>query len=117
MGLFNQTPPLLSGEVIRWKKPAGYSLETTAIGGTLFVTSIALVFMPNRLSSRRDWGPQRIPIDTIAKIAVQERTGTPYNGGMRRRLRIETTSGEVHLIWVKHPDEVIPELRSLTGRG
>jgi hypothetical protein len=118
MGLIIPTPPLDSGEVLRWTRPAGYSLETTVVGGTLYLTSKDFMFMPNVFSGRfRTWGPQRISLKRVASIGVQERTGTPYNGGLRRRVRVELDNQEVHLFIIRHPDDVAAELRRLVGLG
>jgi hypothetical protein len=115
LSFLNVSPPLRPGEQIRWTRPAAYCLDTSTVGGTLSVTTLGLVFMPNRVSSQRDWGPQRLPLGDIETIDVQERTGTPYNGGLRRRVRVRLRSGEVHLFIMKHPDETAAELRSLAA--
>jgi hypothetical protein len=112
----NVRPPLAAGETIRWQTNCGYSLDTSLVGGNLFLTSSELIFMPNRLSGRRrSWGPQRMTLSEIADVGVAGRTGTPYNGGWRNRMQIEMRSGKRHLIVVKHPDEVARTLRSAIG--
>ena len=120
MGLTNfirMRPPLVPGEKITWQRTALYCLPNTTIGGTFYATSSEFIFMPNRMSSRKDWGPQRIPFGQVANLSVQERTGTPYNGGLRRRVRIDMRNSETHLVVMRHPDDAVDELRALLGRG
>lgn len=52
----------------------------------------------------------------VASVGVKERTGTPYNGGLRRRVQLNMRDGKVHLLIVKHPDDVAQELRSRLAR-
>jgi hypothetical protein len=115
MGLINfinQRPPLEPGEHILWQRPCGYSLDTAVVAGTIFKTESDLIFMPNRMSNRKSWGPQRIRLADVSRVDVMGRTGTPYNGGLRRRVRVEMHNGAAHLLVMKHPDKRAAELRS-----
>jgi hypothetical protein len=117
MGLrsfINVRPPLAPGEQIRWQGPCLYALERATVGGTLFATQTELIFMPNRLSGH-ELGPKRIRMASVSRIGVMERTGTPYNGGLRRRVRVAMHNGTDHLLIMKHPDETAQKLRTLVG--
>lgn len=114
MGFFNTEPPLQPSEQIRWFRPMGYSLKANAIAGRLYVTTSELIFVPSNLARRhKNDGPPRTPLTDIADIGVQERTGTPYNGGMRRRLRVELRDGRVHLFMVNNAEQIASELNKL----
>lgn len=49
----------------------------------------------------------------MASVGVQERTGTSYDGGLRRRVHVELDDGETYLFIMKHPEETAEELRQL----
>jgi hypothetical protein len=114
MGFFMQEPPLRAGETVLWRRPMSYSLETSFVGGTLYMTNVDLMFVPGKLA-RRYKGPLRLPLEAIAAFGVEERTGTPYNGGLRRRLRVEMSDGEVYLFVTDRPDHVVRELEQIVG--
>jgi hypothetical protein len=115
LSFLNSQPPLAPGDEVRWQRPAAYCLDNSTVGGTLSVTLTQLVFMPNRMSSRRDWGPQRIGFADVSEITVMKPTGTPYNGGLRHRVQIDTHHHERHLLIIEHPDEVAAQLRKLVA--
>lgn len=110
-------PDLRQGDEIRWQRTAGYTAGPTRMGGTLYITKSELVYVVGKLGHTiKDWAPPpRFPLSEIKAIDVMERTFTPYDGGMQRRLRIRETSGGVHLFVVKHPDEAASQLRQLLG--
>lgn len=119
MGFLNPKPALKDGEQIRWQKPAGYSLERrSAVSGTVYVTSADVIFVPNRLNfTHRNWDPVRFPVADVDTIGIQERTYTPYDGGMRRRVVIRLRNGQVHVFILSRPDEAAAELQRLLGVG
>jgi hypothetical protein len=114
MGLINLDPTLHQGEEVLWRRPAARSLADRTVSGTLFLTSISVVFMPNRLNRRRDIISVRIPheqlenIDTVSPVLARV---SHRNGGLRRRLCLET-AGETHLFVINHPEQVAAEIRS-----
>jgi hypothetical protein len=112
--LINLEPTLRDGEQIRWQRPAAYCVEGHTIAGVLFATTLGLVFMPNRLNRRRDLVSHRIPLDQLSGIGIAGRTRSLYDGGLKRRLKVETSIGDSYLFVVNHPDQVAEELRELT---
>ncbi|HEX3802171.1 MAG TPA: hypothetical protein VHV75_04965 [Solirubrobacteraceae bacterium] len=114
MGLINLEPTLHNGEEVVWRRPAARSLERQTVPGMLYLTSDALLFMPNRLNRRRDIVSTRIPheqliaVDTIDPVLSR---ASRQNGGLRRRLRVQAPD-ETHLFVIKHPDQVAQELRA-----
>jgi ribosomal protein L17 len=120
MGLINLEPTLRVGEEVQWRRPAAHSLEDRAVTGTLFLTTLGLVFMPNRLNRRRDLVSERIPHDDIVEVGVEDRApslASRKNGGLQRRLRVQTRHGDVHLFVIRHPDEVAAELGEALDAG
>jgi hypothetical protein len=114
MGLINLEPTLHEGEGVVWRKPAALSLDKRTVPGMLYLTTEALLFMPNRLNLRRDLISTRIPreqmtdVDTVdPRVSLRSRR----NGELRRRLSVGT-SEEMHLFVINHPEQVAQELRS-----
>lgn len=112
MGLINLEPTFHEGEELLWRRPAARSLADRTVAGVLFLTSIGVVFMPNRLNRRRDIVSVRIPhdrienIDTVAPVLAR---ASRRNGGLRRRLRV-TTADEALLFVINHPEQVADEI-------
>ena len=113
MGLINLDPTLHQGEFVVWRRPAALSLRDRVVAGLLYLTSEAVLFMPNRFNRRHDIVSTRLPrtqiveVDTVSPVLALR---TNRNGGMRRRLRVVTT-GETHLFVINHPERVADELR------
>jgi len=84
------------------------------VGGTLFLTTLGLVFMPDRLNRpgiERGKSSYRIPADDVATVDVKERTSrTPYTTGQRRRVCIQRRDGQCDLFLMNQPDEVAAEI-------
>ena len=114
MGLINLEPTLHEGEQVVWRRPAALSLSNHMVAGLLYLTSEAVLFMPNRFNRRRDIVSTRIPIgqvtgvDTIAPVMA---LASPRNGGMRRRLRLRVGQ-DAHSFVINHPERVAAELRA-----
>ena len=113
MGLINLNPTLHQGELVLWRRPAALSLRDRMVAGLLFLTSEAVVFMPNRFNRRRDIVSTRLPraqiveVDTVSPVLALR---SNRNGRMRRRLRLDTPE-ETHLFVINHPEQVAEELR------
>jgi hypothetical protein len=114
LSFLNRPPALVPGEKVRWSHPCLYSLERSTVGGTLVLTQNALIFTPNRISGHPDRA-ERINLSNIVSVDVQAPTGTPYNGGMKERIRIKTRGGRTHLLHTKRPAETAAELRRLVS--
>ena len=114
MGLINLEPTFHEGEELLWRRPAARSLTDRTVAGMLFLTSIGVIFMPNRLNRRRDIVSVRIPHDQIASVdtlAPVLSRASRRNGGLRRRLRM-TTVDETLLFVINHPEQVAAEISS-----
>lgn len=113
MGLINLEPTLHAGEEVLWRRPAALSLRDHVVAGVLYLTSEAVLFMPNRFNRRSDIVSTRLPrerivdVDTVSPVIS---LASKRNGGARRRLRIDTAE-EMHLFVINHPDRVAHELR------
>jgi hypothetical protein len=115
MGLINLEPTLHEGEGVVWRRPAALSLAKRTVPGMLYLTSEALLFMPNRLNQRRDLVSTRIPRAQLAAVDTVDRTvalRAQRDGSLRRRLLVGT-SEETHLFVINHPEQVAQELRSV----
>jgi hypothetical protein len=114
MGLINLEPTLHEGEEIEWRRPAARSLPDRTIAGTLFLTSISVLFMPNRLNRRRYIVSLRIPheqVEWVDTVRPPVTLKAQRSGGLRRRLRLSTAE-EDHLFVINHPEQVADEIRS-----
>ena len=113
MGLINLDPTLHQGERVLWRRPAALSLRDHMVAGVLYLTSEAVLFMPNRFNRRHDIISTRLPragivdVDTVSPVVALR---SNRNGGMRRRLRVDTAD-ETHLFVINHPEQVAEELR------
>jgi hypothetical protein len=99
------------GEVVRWNKPAGQTVGPAVAAGRIYVTDRRFIFCPNPWSHRFD--AVRFPLDAIQSIDIIARTGQPYNGGLRRRMRVRLTTGAEYLFWTKRVDQRAEEIRRL----
>jgi hypothetical protein len=114
MGLINLEPTLHQGEEIEWRRPAALSLASRTVPGTLYLTSVALLFMPNRLNRRRDIVSTRIPREQIEAVETAEPVvalASQRNGALRRRLRVKTADATL-LFVINHPEQVAAEISS-----
>ena len=102
MGLIFPAPKLEPGEQVAWSGRA-QRCERTAWAGTLVLTQTRLVFTPTRLGAPAP--VSQYPLRDCVRIETVERTGTPYDGGMRRRIRLVLADGTSALFVVKHTDE------------
>ena len=113
MGLINLDPTLHQGELVVWRRAAALSLPDHMVAGVLYLTSEAVLFMPNRFNRRHDIVSTRVPrtqivdVDTVKPVVALR---SKRNGGMRRRLRVDTDE-ESHLFVINHPEQVAEELR------
>jgi hypothetical protein len=113
MGLINLDPTLHQGEFVVWRRPAALSLRDHVVAGLLYLTSEAVLFMPNRFNRRHDIVSTRLPrtqiveVDTVSPVLALR---SNRNGRMRRRLRVDTPE-ETHLFVINHPERVADELR------
>lgn len=109
---------LFEGEKCEWIHGALRTVGPTSQAGKLCVTDRRLLFVPNgygNLKKRPGWSIDRT---SVSDVSVADRTWQPYNGGMRRRLRIRSAEGNEELFGVNKVDAVLEELRThLAGLG
>lgn len=100
-------------EALRWSGTASRTVRRKWVGGRVFVTNRALYFRPGLLARLTD-ETLRVPVSTVVSVSVIDRTGTLYDGGMRRRVRVVVESGKEHLFAMPHIDRRAAEIRALT---
>jgi hypothetical protein len=133
MGLINLDPTLHEGERVVWRRPAAHSLSGRVVAGVLYLTSEALLFMPNRFNRRRDIVSTRLPRELIARVDTVGpgvSLAASRSGGLRRRLRVTaaaesvtaaaesmsaaaegmTAAAEVHVFVINHAERAATEL-------
>jgi len=103
---------LLSGENLRWKTPALRSFGRVTVAGTLCVTQRRLLFVPDGVNIRRRpaWS---VALGHVRRVDIANRTFQPFNGGMRRRLVVETTESDDQRFVVKDVESVKKALQGL----
>lgn len=114
MSWLKPDPELDPAERVVWKRAANLSLST-AEGGTLYVTTTHLRFVPHRVNLRAKqvaW-----PLPDVASVAAQGRERRLFTGGMRKRLKVCLRNGDTVLFVVNHVDAVVSELRPLLQSG
>lgn len=122
MSLLFPEPKLEPGESVVWSQRANLTVSRSWISGTLFLTNQALRYVPGMLTLakliKRDWGLSwDLSVNEVASVSVMERTYTLYDGGVRRRVRIRSTTGEEYLLACPKPDDVAYFLsETLLGR-
>lgn len=105
--------PLEPGEIERHALLANHSVDWRAVGGKLVITDRRLIFRPNRVDRRLGGEVWTVPLGHIADVGARQRTWHPFNGGLRKRLRIVTTDGAEHLFVVNGLDGVIAKIQAL----
>jgi hypothetical protein len=81
----------------------------------LFLTDKRLVFRPNRIDSITGGKPWACDLGQIDAVGASPPDGQPFSGGIRTRLRVETTDADVERFVVNHLDEVIDYLQTEVG--
>jgi hypothetical protein len=77
-----------------------------AVGGKLVLQGDRLEFRPHGLDQvvfAREWSA---PLTRIRSVGVEARGFNPFNGALRKRLRVEMDDGSVELFVVPRLDEV-----------
>ncbi|WP_194820343.1 hypothetical protein [Nocardia sp. XZ_19_385] len=108
MGIWLRSPKLADSETVTWKHFANHSQSRNrAIGGRLYLTQTRLLFEPNQLDGATGGRSWHAPLGAIRAVGAQEADGSLFNGGLRRRLRLELSDGSVELFVVNKLDEVL----------
>lgn len=89
-----------------------YSHGGIARGGSLFLEEARIVFEPTALEAGlTDTKALEIPYSIIASVDKAPRTNNLFDGGLRKRLRIKTKSGQEYLFVVNGVDKAIDAIQ------
>lgn len=111
----NEVPP----ERLRYR--ANFTTQGVAVGGTLELTMQEVRFEPNTLNhalASTGLNPQSavsFSTSSIVMVGIQERTLNTQDGGLRRRLRIDTNDGGVYLFVINKLAHRVQVIRDLLG--
>jgi hypothetical protein len=108
---------LLDGEKCEWSHGALRTIGPVTQAGKLCLTDQRLLFVPNgygNLKKRPGWSIGR---SNVSDVSIAARTGQPYNGGMRRRLRVRSTDGSEELFVMNKVGAVSEDLRTFLARS
>jgi hypothetical protein len=114
MGFDLPDPQLKPGEHVVWGCAAQRSIpRRTFVAGWLFLTERRIVFQPNRLNigiASRDLLSYELR-DCLGAEVI-DRTWTLYDGGTRRRIRLNLADGTsvLFVVKAKHTNEVATRL-------
>lgn len=115
MGFWVGRPVLHVGEAVRWSPPANRDQGGRAVGGRLFVTQSRMVFQPNRIDALFGGKNWECDLDEIDSFGTVPRDGNPFSGGVRNRLRVETSDGDVERFVIRDPEIAAQHLRALAS--
>ena len=102
----------------RWSALANHTVSPRrAVGGKLVANDLQLVFLPNRVDRTMGGQVWRVPLVSITSVGTRSRTGNPFNGGLRRRLRLVTSDGAEHLFVVNRLSRAVEELQALIAQA
>ena len=106
-------------EVIALRVFANHTEGYTARGGRLWLTDKRLVFHPHALDKGLGARSVDIPLSQITGVGKEPAgcgPGAWFSGGLRARLRIETSDGSKHLFVVNGLDSVIAQIKQKVGQ-
>jgi hypothetical protein len=102
------------GETEVWRKRANRTQGWRALGGRIVLTDRRLLFEPHALDRNTGGRGLALPLAEIRGVSVAPRTWHPLNGGMRKRLAVETADG-TELFVVNGVDEVARRVADAAG--
>jgi hypothetical protein len=104
VSFFYPDPTLDADESVRWRKRCQRSLRT-AVPGTLVLTEQRLLFRPSLLAGVRR-GLLAVVLRECLRAESVERTGTAYDGGTHRRVRITLEDGTEEMFVARGVDQM-----------
>ena len=107
-------PSLLGGEAVTARWFANHSRGSNAVGGVLWLTSLRLVFIPNRVERflrRAEWTSR---LDEIIEVRVANAGLNRTNGALRRRLAVRRRDGVDYFV-VNKVEAVVASVRLAAG--
>jgi len=93
---------------------ANHSRGSNAVGGVLWLTSLRLVFIPNRVERflrRAEWTSR---LDEIIEVRVANAGLNRTNGALRRRLAVRRRDGVDYFV-VNKVEAVVASVRLAAG--
>jgi hypothetical protein len=81
---------------------ANRSQGSRAVGGHLLLTDQRVLFYPHKLDSSTGGKSWESALGSIANVGLSERGRNPFDGSMRRRLKIES-DGAIDFSWSAKP--------------
>lgn len=104
--------PALAGERVERRWIANRAQGSRAVGGALFLTDRRLVFCPHHLDNLTGGSAWAVELTGVAGVERAPKTGHPYDGGLRDRLRVRTRRGAWEHFVINRLDDVIDLLRT-----
>ena len=92
-------------------KRANHTEGELTRGGHLAVDGTRLTFTPHALDVGLGAVMVDVPLAKIVEVGVEPRSWNPFDGGLRRRLRVVVADGQRHLFVVNGVKGVLAELR------
>lgn len=101
-----------------WSVRANMSQDWRAVGGKLTVDGGQVAFAPHGLDRSTGGKPFDRPLTDLASIDLAPRELHPFNGGLRRRLRLRMSDGLEAMFVVNGPAKVGEQIaRSAEAAG
>jgi hypothetical protein len=97
---------------VAFQKRANHTEGRVARGGMLAVDEGRLTFTPHRLERTLGVATLDVPLTDVVEVGAEPRTWSPFDGGMRTRLRVVLASGERHLFVLNGLEAVIHHLQA-----
>jgi hypothetical protein len=100
-------------EQLIWSRRANRTQgPARAVGGRLYLTNRRLLFLPHALDGDIEGHVWWCPVSEIADIGEEPRTWNPFDGGMRRRLRVTPKRGEPSLFVINKLRDAVHVIRT-----
>ena len=94
---------------------ANRSQGSRAVGGHLLLTDQRVLFYPHKLDSSTGGNNWECDLASITSVGVSERWSNPFNGSMRRRLKVDC-DGVTDYFVVNGADKIAEAIRSAAAR-
>jgi len=94
---------------------ANRSQGSRAVGGHLLLTDQRLLFYPHRFDSSTGGINWACDLRSVTNVGLAARGRNPFDGSMRRRLRIECAE-EIGLFVVNKAESIAAAIRSAAAR-
>jgi hypothetical protein len=103
--------PIEADENVAWSARANHSAGWRAVGGRLHLTERRLLFRPNGIERTLLFGKEwEAPRAQLRAFGVEPKGRGLFDGSLRERLRVETTTGPPQFFVVPKPSDVADRL-------